>query len=129
MISDYAVGADGAQSVVVRDLGFEMDGEMGLGCAVNRWLEVDLAKYTAHRPGVLYWMTQPGSDYWVGSGVGSGTWICVRPWNEWVLFRISRRSASARCRCSARATSTEAFSKKCRKCLGLQGIYPQIDER
>ncbi|WP_321939376.1 FAD-dependent monooxygenase [Paraburkholderia sp. J8-2] len=82
VISDYAVGADGAQSVVARDLGFEMDGEMGLGCAVNCWLEVDLAKYTAHRPGVLYWITQPGSDYWVGSG----TWICVRPWNEWVLL-------------------------------------------
>ena len=27
-------------------------------------------------------MAQPGSDYWVGSG----TWICVRPWNEWVLL-------------------------------------------
>ncbi|WP_269507296.1 FAD-dependent monooxygenase [Burkholderia sp. IMCC1007] len=82
VISDYAIGADGAQSIVVKQLGFELDGEMGLGCAVNCWLEVDLAKYTAHRPGVLYWMSQPGSDYWVGSG----TYICVRPWNEWVLL-------------------------------------------
>ncbi|MGK8201591.1 FAD-dependent monooxygenase [Burkholderia cepacia] len=82
VIADYAVGADGAQSIVVKQLGFELDGEMGLGCAVNCWLEVDLEKYTAHRPGVLYWMSQPGSDYWVGSG----TYICVRPWNEWVLL-------------------------------------------
>lgn len=82
IVSDYAVGADGAQSLVVKELGFELDGEMGLGCAVNCWLEADLTKYTAHRPGVLYWMCQPGSDYWVGSG----TWICVRPWNEWVLL-------------------------------------------
>lgn len=82
VISDYAVGADGAQSLVVKELGFELEGEMGLGCAVNCWLEVDLEKYCAHRPGVLYWMTQPGSDYWVGSG----TYICVRPWNEWVLL-------------------------------------------
>ncbi|TCF96785.1 2,4-dichlorophenol 6-monooxygenase [Paraburkholderia strydomiana] len=82
VISDYAVGADGAQSLVVKQLGFEHDGEMGLGCAVNCWLEVDLTKYVAHRPGVLYWMCQPGSDYWVGSG----TWISVRPWNEWVLL-------------------------------------------
>ncbi|WP_434666726.1 FAD-dependent monooxygenase [Paraburkholderia sp. A3BS-1L] len=82
VISDYAVGADGAQSLVVKELGFELEGEMGLGCAVNCWLEVDLEKYVAHRPGVLYWMCQPGSDYWVGSG----TWISVRPWNEWVLL-------------------------------------------
>lgn len=82
IVSDYAVGADGAQSVVVKSIGFEHDGEMGLGCAVNCWLEVDLTRYCAHRPGVLYWMAQPGSDYWVGSG----TWICVRPWNEWVLL-------------------------------------------
>lgn len=82
VVSDYAVGADGAQSLVVRQLGFELEGEMGLGCAVNCWLEVDLEKYCAHRPGVLYWMAQPGSDYWVGSG----TWISVRPWNEWVLL-------------------------------------------
>jgi 2,4-dichlorophenol 6-monooxygenase len=81
-VSDFAVGADGAQSVVVKQLGFELEGEMGLGCAVNCWLEVDLEKYVAHRPGVLYWMCQPGSDYWVGSG----TWISVRPWNEWVLL-------------------------------------------
>lgn len=82
IVSDYAVGADGAQSVVVKQLGFELEGEMGLGCAVNCWLEVDLEKYVAHRPGVLYWICQPGSDYWVGSG----TWISVRPWNDWVLL-------------------------------------------
>jgi len=55
---------------------------MGLGAAINVWLEADLTKYTAHRPGVLYWMAQPGNDYWVGSG----TYICVRPWTEWVLL-------------------------------------------
>lgn len=84
VISDYAVGADGAQSVVVKDLGFELEGEMGLGCALNCWLEVDLSQYCAHRPGVLYWMYQPGRDYWVGSGV----WISVRPWNEWVMVSM-----------------------------------------
>ncbi|CAN7771831.1 FAD-dependent monooxygenase [Cupriavidus necator] len=78
----YVVGADGGASTVVPQCGFEMEGQMGLGAAVNCWLEVDLAKYCEHRPGVLYWMTQPGNDYWVGSG----TYICVRPWNEWVLL-------------------------------------------
>ncbi|HSV45630.1 MAG TPA: FAD-dependent monooxygenase [Ramlibacter sp.] len=80
--SKYAIGGDGDNSVVAKEIGFVTEGQMGLGAAVNCWLEVDLTKYTAHRPGVLYWMTQPGNNYWVGSG----TWICVRPWTEWVLL-------------------------------------------
>jgi len=39
-----------------------------LGAALNIWLEADLTKYTDYRPGVLYWMAEPGNDYWVGSG-------------------------------------------------------------
>ena len=77
----YVVGADGGRSMVADRLGFELDGQMGLGAAVNVWLEADLTEYTAHRPGTLYWMSQPGNDFWVGSG----TWICVKPWTEWVL--------------------------------------------
>ncbi|MCA0243587.1 MAG: FAD-dependent monooxygenase [Proteobacteria bacterium] len=82
VVSQYAIGGDGDNSVVVKEIGFPTEGKMGLGAAVNVWLEADLSKYTAHRPGVLYWMTQPGNNYWVGSG----TWISVRPWNEWVLL-------------------------------------------
>lgn len=78
----YILGADGGRSRVADQLGFTMLGESGLGAAVNVWLEVDLSKYTAHRPGTLYWMSQPGNDYWVGAG----TWICVKPWTEWVML-------------------------------------------
>lgn len=78
----YAIGADGGRSRVAEQIGFPMTGEMGLGAAVNVWLEADLTDYVAHRPGTLYWMCQPGNDYWVGSG----TWICVKPWTEWVLL-------------------------------------------
>jgi 2,4-dichlorophenol 6-monooxygenase len=78
----YAIGADGARSTVAGQLGFPLRGEEGLGASVNVWVEADLSRYTAHRPGVLYWISQPGNDFWVGSG----TWICVRPWNEWVLL-------------------------------------------
>lgn len=78
----YAIGADGGRSTVAEQLGFEFDGESALGCAANVWLEADLTRYTEHRPGTLYWMCQPGTDYWVGSG----TFICVRPWTEWVML-------------------------------------------
>ena len=82
VVSQYAIGGDGDNSVVCKSIGFPVEGRMGLGAAINVWLEADLTKYTAHRPGTLYWMTQPGNDYWVGSG----TWICVRPFTEWVLL-------------------------------------------
>lgn len=78
----YAIGADGGRSRVADQIGFPLTGEMGLGAAVNVWLEADLTRYAEHRPGTLYWMCQPGNDYWVGSG----TWICVKPWTEWVLL-------------------------------------------
>jgi len=78
----YAIGADGGRSSVAEQIGFPLTGEMGLGAAVNVWLEADLTQYVEHRPGTLYWMCQPGNDYWVGSG----TWICVKPWTEWVLL-------------------------------------------
>jgi 2,4-dichlorophenol 6-monooxygenase len=80
--AQYAIGADGGNSLVASDIGFEMEGQMGLGAAVNCWLEVDLSTYCAHRPGVLYWMTQPGNNYWLGAG----TFVCVRPWSEWVML-------------------------------------------
>ena len=82
ILAKYVVGADGGRSTVASQLGFTFTGESGLGAAANVWLEADLTAYTAHRPGTLYWMAQPGNDYWVGSG----TWICVKPWTEWVLL-------------------------------------------
>ena len=78
----YVIGADGGRSTVASQMEFGLRGERGLGAAMNIWLEADLTDYTAHRPGTLYWMAQPGNDYWVGSG----TCICVKPWTEWVLL-------------------------------------------
>lgn len=78
----YIIGADGARSHVVEQLQLPLQGQHGLGYAVNVWLKADLSQYCAHRPGVLYWIVQPGSDYWVGSG----TFICVEPWKEWVML-------------------------------------------
>ncbi|WP_066290380.1 FAD-dependent monooxygenase [Arthrobacter sp. B6] len=78
----YVIAADGGRSRAAELLDFPFRGESNLGAAVSVWIEADLTKYTEHRPGTLYWMTQPGNDYWVGSG----TWICVKPWTEWVLL-------------------------------------------
>lgn len=80
----YAVGCDGGRSLVASTFGFDMQGEMGLGSAVNVWLEADLEKYRKDRPGSLFFTIQPGRDFWLGAG----TFVTVRPWNEFVLIIV-----------------------------------------
>lgn len=79
----YAIAADGARSTVAEQLGFSFEGQAALKHMLNSWIEVDLAEYAAYRPSVIYTMLQPGGDSWVGSG----SFVCVRPYNEWVLVR------------------------------------------
>jgi 2,4-dichlorophenol 6-monooxygenase len=111
----YAIGADGGRSTVAEQLSFPMQGQMGLGAAMNIWLEADLTKYTQYRPGTLYWMAQPGNDYWVGSG----TWICVKPWTEWVLLCMYDQAEGAP------DTSEEAATVRARLTIG----DPDVDVR
>ncbi len=79
----YAIGCDGARTVVGRDGAFEYEGESGLGNAVTVWIEADLSRYTAHRSGALFFTITPGSRDMVGA------WTCVEPWHEWstILLR------------------------------------------
>jgi len=78
----YLVGADGGRSKVAQDIDLPMAGKMGVGGSMNIVFEADLSKYVAHRPSVLYWVLQPGSNI---GGIGMGLVRMVRPWNEWLI--------------------------------------------
>jgi 2,4-dichlorophenol 6-monooxygenase len=80
--AQYLIGADGARSKVAADLGLPMEGAMDIAGSMNITFKADLAAYVGHRPSVLYWVIQPGSD--VG-GIGAGLVRMVRPWNEWLI--------------------------------------------
>jgi 2,4-dichlorophenol 6-monooxygenase len=80
--SKFLVGADGGNSKVAEDAGLKFEGKMGVGGSMNILFKADLSKYVAHRPSVLYWVMQPGSN--VG-GIGMGLVRMVRPWNEWLI--------------------------------------------
>jgi 2,4-dichlorophenol 6-monooxygenase len=78
----YLIGADGARSKVAQDLGLPMQGEMDIAGSMNITFKADLAAHVGHRPSVLYWVIQPGSN--VG-GIGAGLVRMIRPWNEWLV--------------------------------------------
>jgi 2,4-dichlorophenol 6-monooxygenase len=80
--SKYLIGADGGNSKVAEHAGLPFEGKMGVGGSMNILFKADLSKYVAHRPSVLYWVLQPGSN--VG-GIGMGLVRMVRPWNEWLI--------------------------------------------
>jgi 2,4-dichlorophenol 6-monooxygenase len=78
----YLVGADGGRSKVAEDIGLPFEGQMGVAGSMNIVFEADLSQYVAHRPSVLYWVLQPGSNI---GGIGMGLVRMVRPWNEWLI--------------------------------------------
>jgi 2,4-dichlorophenol 6-monooxygenase len=79
--SRYMVAGDGGRSRVVSRLGLPLEGEAGMGTAVNVLFEADLSPYVAHRPGSLYSIFDHGHDDITG---GYTTLRMVRPWTEWV---------------------------------------------
>jgi len=80
--SKFLVGADGSNSLVAQHIGLPFEGKMGVAGSMNIIFKADLTKYVAHRPSVLYWVLQPGSN--VG-GIGMGLVRMIRPWNEWLI--------------------------------------------
>jgi 2,4-dichlorophenol 6-monooxygenase len=78
----YLIGADGARSMVAADIGLPVEGQMDIAGSMNITFKADISAYVSHRPSVLYWVIQPGSN--VG-GIGAGLVRMVRPWNEWLI--------------------------------------------
>lgn len=79
----YLIGADGGRSKVAEDIGLPMQGRMGVAGSMNIVFDADLTRYVAHRPSLLYWVLQPGSDI---GGIGMGLIRMVRPWNQWMVI-------------------------------------------
>ena len=80
----YMVGADGARSLVVEQLGLELTGQSGLGDVFNVLCDVDLTDHVRYRHGSLYSVIQPGSSLWAPVGV----FRMVKPWSRWLVGLI-----------------------------------------
>ena len=78
----YLLGGDGGRSVIAQQLGLPFEGQADVAGSMNIVFEADLSHLVAHRPSVLYWVLQPGSNI---GGIGLGLVRMVRPWNEWLI--------------------------------------------
>jgi 2,4-dichlorophenol 6-monooxygenase len=79
--SRYVIGADGANSRVLGEVGLTVEGRDDLGHAANIWFRADLARFFQHRPGVLSWNVMPGAL----PRLRLGTLICHKRFSEFVL--------------------------------------------
>ena len=79
--SRFLVGADGARSAIVEELGLPIEGTMGRAGTIYTLFRADLARYVEHRPSILHWIMTPGAGY---GEIGMGTFRAVRPWTQWI---------------------------------------------
>jgi len=83
----FMIGADGARSRVVEQLGIPLVGQHGLGNAINVYCEIDLD--VQYRQAALYAVIQPGSSLWAPVAV----FRMVRRWDRWLVALIVPESA------------------------------------
>ncbi|SFI60989.1 MULTISPECIES: FAD-dependent oxidoreductase [Microbacterium] len=77
----YLVGADGARSQIVEELGLPVEGEMGRANTAYVQFTADLARYVRHRPSILYWVLSAGGAH---GEIGMGLLRAVHPWHRWI---------------------------------------------
>ncbi|SIN67672.1 2,4-dichlorophenol 6-monooxygenase [Parasphingorhabdus marina DSM 22363] len=83
VLCKYLIGADGANSTVAKIADLPLEGVQGKEGSMNIVFDADLSRFVEHRPSVLYWIMQDGSD--VG-GLGMGVVRMVEPWNRWLAI-------------------------------------------
>lgn len=77
----YLVGADGANSQVLKDLDLPLEGHMARAGTAYTLFEADLSQYVEHRPSILYWICSPEAAF---GEIGFGLLRAVKPWSQWI---------------------------------------------
>lgn len=77
----YLVGADGARSKIVEDLGLPLEGHVARAGTHYTLFRADLSRFVAHRPSILYWIVTPDASF---GEIGQGLLRAIRPWDQWI---------------------------------------------
>lgn len=81
MRARYLVGADGARSKILEELGLPLVGELARAGTVYTEFSADLSHLVAHRPSILNWIATPDASF---GEIGMGLLRAVTPWKEWI---------------------------------------------
>ncbi|KAI0427918.1 FAD binding domain-containing protein [Xylaria sp. FL1042] len=88
VVSNYVCGADGAKSVVARELQLPFQDTPGGGFALNVWFEADLSRIMTHSPGLIHMLIKPDKvqpDYCAIAITRQ-----VKPFSEWVISMLAK---------------------------------------
>ena len=77
----YLIGADGARSKIVDQIGLKIEGQIARAGTVYTLFDADLARYVEHRPSILYWIVTSGALF---GEIGMGLLRAIKPWNQWI---------------------------------------------
>ena len=77
----YLIGADGARSKIVEQIGLKIEGQIARAGTVYTLFDADLARYVEHRPSILYWIVTSGALF---GEIGMGLLRAIKPWNQWI---------------------------------------------
>lgn len=77
----YLVGADGANSRIVQQIGLPIEGRMARAGTVYTIFEADLSDLVSHRPSILNWIVSPDTSF---GEIGMGLLRAVVPWTRWI---------------------------------------------
>lgn len=81
MRAKFLVGADGARSKVLDDLGLPIEGQMARAGTFYVNFNADLSRYVQHRPSILHWIITPSASF---GEIGMGLLRAIRPWDQWI---------------------------------------------
>lgn len=77
----YLVGADGARSKVMDDIGLKLEGQLARAATAYVLFKADLSRYVAHRPSILYWIVTSNAAF---GEIGMGLLRAINPWDQWI---------------------------------------------
>ena len=81
MRARFLVGADGAKSKVLEDLGLTVEGQLARAGTTYAIFNADLTRYVEHRPSILHWIVTPNAAF---GEIGFGLLRAVKPWTQWI---------------------------------------------
>lgn len=116
--SRYLVGADGARSRIVDELGLPIEGRMARAARFYVRFDGDLSTYVDHRASILYWIITASATQ---GELGVGLLRAIRPWDTWI--------AGWGIEVDEEMPSEEVCVERIREFVGDPAFDPKIRER